>query len=116
MWQNLAPDLVRQRLILEGTTATIVEPRQIKAFLLHLARATAMEVLSGPFAYSAHEMGFGGWVHWKSSGAHFYSYPTNPPLFTVDLYTCKPFPVDKVVRFTRQELNAIVVVWKSIEV
>jgi len=116
MWKNLAPDLVRQRLILEGTTETIVKPRQIKAFLLRLANVTKMDVISGPFAYSAREMGFGGWVHWKSSGAHFYSYPTSPPLFTVDLYTCKSFPVAHVVRFTRQELSAMVVVWKSIHV
>lgn len=81
MWKNLAPDLVRQRVIIEGTTEKIVEPDQIKAYLIELAKITDMEVLSEPKAYSAHDMGYGGWIHWKSSGAAFYSYPTNPPPF-----------------------------------
>ena len=80
-WKNLAPSLVRQRLIIEGTTEKIVEPDQIKQYLLELAKITKMEVLSGPYAYSAHEMGYGGWIHWKTSGGHFYSYLTIPPFF-----------------------------------
>ena len=116
MWKNLAPGLVRQRVVIEGTTKKIVEPEQIKEYLLELAKVADMEVLSAPHAYSAHEMGYGGWIHWKSSGSHFYSYPTNPPLFTVDIYTCKPFVVKKVIDFTKKFFNAIEIVWKEIGV
>lgn len=116
MWKNLAPDLIRQRLIIEGTTEKIVEPEAIKRYLIELAKVADMEVLSEPVAYSAHEMGYGGWIHWKSSGAAFYSYPTNPPLFTVDCYTCKPFSSEQVAEFTRKHFNAIKLVWKEVEV
>jgi len=116
MWKNLAPRLTRQRLIIEGTTKEIVKPDQIKAYLSELAKVAEMEVMSAPVAYSAHEMGYGGWIHWKSSGSHFYSYPTKPPLFTVDIYTCKPFSVDAVAEFTKKYFDAIEVVWKEIEV
>jgi len=34
MWKNLAPNLLRQRLIIEGTTKEIVGIEQIKAYLL----------------------------------------------------------------------------------
>lgn len=61
-WQNLAPDLVRQRAIIEGTTERIVKPEQIRRYLSCLAEVTDMEVISGPFAYSAHECGYGGWI------------------------------------------------------
>ncbi len=44
-WKNLAPDLVRQRIIIEGTTKTIVEPEQIKVYLDELAKVTKMEKL-----------------------------------------------------------------------
>ncbi|MFC1682528.1 S-adenosylmethionine decarboxylase [Nanoarchaeota archaeon] len=115
-WKNLAPDLVRQRVIIEGTTKKIVDPDKIKEYLLESAKVTGMELMSGPFAYSAHEMGFGGWIHWKSSGSHFYSYPTNPPLFTVDTYTCKPFDIQKLVDFTKKFFGAIDIVWKEIKV
>jgi S-adenosylmethionine/arginine decarboxylase-like enzyme len=116
MWKNLAPDLTRQRLIIEGSTKEIVKPEKMKAYLLELAKVTDMEVLREPYTYSAHEMGYGGWIHWKSSGSHFYSYPTDPPLFTVDIYTCKPFPVDAAVAFTKKYFEALEIVWKEIDV
>ena len=113
-WKNLAPDLCRQRVIIEGTTKIIVTPDEIKKYLTELAEITKMEILSGPYAYSAHEMGYGGWVHWKTSGASFYSYPTSPPLFTIDCYTCKPFSAEKAADFTREYFKAIDLVWKEI--
>lgn len=115
-WKNLAPGLIRQRVIIEGTTKKIVEPEAIKAYLLELAKVTDMEVLSKPVAYTAHDMGYGGWIHWKSSGAAFYSYPTDPPLFTVDCYTCKPFSAEQAAEFTRKLFNAIELVWQEVEV
>ena len=115
-WKNLAPDLVRQRVIIEGTTEKIVEPEQIKAYLDELAKVCDMEKLSGPYAYTAHNMGYGGWIHWKSSGAAFYSYPTNPPLFTVDCYTCSPFSCEKAAEFTRKFFNALDLVWQEVKV
>ena len=115
-WKNLAPGLVRQRVIMEGTTSEIVDPAQIKSYLDELAVIAGMEKLSGPYVYSAHEMGFGGWIHWKSSGAAFYSYPTKPPLFTVDCYTCKPFSAVKVAEFTENFFSSIEFVWKEVGV
>jgi len=67
-WGNLAPGLPRQRLIMESTTPKIPGPEAIKEYLSGLAKVTGMTVVSGPFAYSAHEMGYGAWIHWKSSG------------------------------------------------
>ena len=113
-WKNLAPDLVRQRVIIEGTTREIVIPEEIRKYLDALAVVTKMEKLSDPVAYSAHDMGYGGWIHWKTSGAAFYSYPTTPPLFTVDCYTCKPFNSEEAANFTKDFFNAIEMVWKEV--
>lgn len=115
-WKNLAPGLVRQRLIIEGTTVKIVEPEKIKEYLNELANICDMEKLSGPYAYTAHNMGYGGWIHWKTSGAAFYSYPTNPSLFTVDCYTCKPFLVEKAAKFSKEFFNALDLVWKEVKI
>ena len=115
-WRNLAPDLIRQRLIIEGTTEKIVMPEKIKKFLIDISRVTNMESISGPFAYSAHEMGYGGWIHWKTSGTHFYSYPTTPPLFTIDMYTCKPFSIEKAIDFVKKYFNPIDIVYKEIKI
>lgn len=43
-WKNLAPGLVRQRVVIEGTTEKIVGPEQIKAYLEELAQVTKVEV------------------------------------------------------------------------
>ena len=116
MWKNLAPELIRQRVIIEGTTDVIVDPEQIRAYLIALAEFTKMDRLSDPVVYTAHEMGWGGWVHWKSSGATFYSYPTDPPLFTIDCYTCKPFSAEDAASFSKTFLNAREVVWKEVSI
>ena len=102
MWKNLASNLIRQRIVIEETTEKIVETEQIKSYLVKLAKVCNMEVLSEPKAYSAYDMGYGGWIHWKSSGTAFYSYPTNPPLFTVDCYACKPFSGKETFEFTKK--------------
>lgn len=120
-WKNLAPGLVRQRVVIECTTSEIVGPEVIKGYLVALSRTVDMKALSEPFAYPAvgtdgKFMGWGGWIHWVTSGAHVYSYSTDPPLFTVDAYTCKPFSVEKAVGFTRTYLNAREIVWKEVGV
>jgi S-adenosylmethionine decarboxylase len=114
MWKDLAPQLLRQRIVIEGTTEEIVGPDQIRAYLIALADFTGMDRLSEPLVYSAHEMGWGGWVHWKTSGATFYSYPTTPPLFTVDCYTCRAILIEQAAQFTKTFLRAREVVWKEI--
>jgi len=121
-WRTLAPNILRQRLMIEGTTSRIVEPIQIKEYLIELAKISKMEVLGGPYTRSAHELGYAGWVHWRTSGCHFYSYPENmngarnDALFTVDTYTCKPFSIIEVVEFTREYFKPIDLVYKEIKV
>ncbi len=122
-WRNLAPHLPRQRVLIEGTTIEIVTPDQMCAYLLELANVADMEVINGPYAYSAHELGYGGWIHWRTSGAHVYSYPAKlpfgvieHPLVTVDMYTCKPFEPQRVVDFTMNYFQTVEIVWKEIEV
>ncbi len=95
---------------------------QVKIYLLKLADVTKMEVLAWPYAYSAHEMGYGGWIHWKGSGGHFYSYQAigkragAKPFFSVDFYTCKPFPAQEAAEFMEKFLRPIDLVWREIKV
>ena len=115
-WKNLEPNLVRQRLVIEGTCDHIPREDEIKDYLEKLSHVVGMKALGKPFAYIAEDKGWGGWIHWVTSGAHFYSYTTNPPFFSVDAYTCKPFDVQKAVEFTREYFKATEIVWKEVEV
>lgn len=75
-----------------------------------------MKALQEPYAYIADDKGYGGWIHWVTSGAHFYSYTTTPPFFSVDAYTCKPFDPESAAEFTRNYFNASELVWRTVEV
>lgn len=123
-WRNLAPNIIRQRLMMEAITESIVEPPQIKEYLIKLAEISKMEIIGGPYTRSAHECGYAGWVHWKTSGCHLYTYPANAwggvnePLLTIDTYTCKPFSVAEVVEFTREyfQIRLEEMVWREVMV
>jgi len=123
-WRDLAPDLQRHRAIIEALTRSIVLPEQMIEYLLKVADMTGMEVLGKPYADTAHEMGYGGWLHWKASvdldtsGITVYSYPrgySKPPLVTVDIYTCKAFDLKVVVDYTSQFFDVTEIVAKTVE-
>lgn len=126
-WRNLAPKLIRQRVIIEGTTKKIVEPEQIEKYLLELSKHIGMTAKGKVLTYAAEDkkpneewsslnMGYAGWLYWVSSGVHFHSYPTNPPLFSVDAYTCKKFSVKDAVEFTKSFFNPIEIVYLEITI
>ncbi len=115
-WKNLAPELVRQRVIIEGTTDHVVNEEEIIDYLWELSKVVDMRPLQKPYAYPAEEMGYGGWIHWVTSGAHFYSYTTTIPFFSVDAYTCKPFNVQDAVDFTAKYFNTSDIVFKEVPV
>lgn len=119
-WKNLAPNLVRQRVVVEATTENFINnPEIIADFLKKLTIKVGMIACSEPFVYTAHEDGWGAWQHWKTSGASFYTYPArcgDRPLITLDCYTCKPFSAETVVIFMKEYFETTDIVWKEIEV
>ena len=124
-WTNLAPKLVRQRIIIELNTNHVIGQKEIDDYLLKLSYVLQMRPLKSPFSYPAvvedQLVGYGGWIHWATSGAHAYSYisawtKTGKPLFTVDAYTCKPFSLEKAAKFTKDYFKATEIVWKEVEI
>lgn len=119
-WKNLAPNLIRQRLIIEANTESfIADESLIREYLIELSKITGMTTMREPIIYTAHEDGFGAWQHWKTSGASFYTYPPrngDKPLLTLDCYTCKPFSVIDAVNFTKLFFQTTDIVWKEIPV
>ena len=112
-WRDLAPDILRQRLVIEGVPARPVDDVLIREYLSALSRAVDMVQLIEPVTHRSDLYGWAGWIHWETSGAHFYAWEQPRLFFSVDVYTCKAFDVDTAVAFTRDFLSAGTIVAKS---
>jgi hypothetical protein len=104
--KDLAPMIYRQRLVLEGTCSARIEAGAIEGYLEGLSRVCDMDVLLPPVTHRSDRYGWAGWVHWEASGAHVYAWEQPLLFFSVDIYTCKQFDVDPVVRFTELYFGA----------
>lgn len=110
---DLAPMICRQRLVIEGTCRAPISADSICAYLSELSEVCGMTLLLEPVTHLSDSYGWAGWVHWETSGAHFYAWETPVLFFSVDIYTCKPFDVARAVEFTRGFFDAPEVVAKA---
>lgn len=111
--KDLAPTIYRQRLIIEGYPTAPITDDQIKNYLSQLSKVLDMVELLTPVTHRSDLYGWAGWIHWETSGAHFYAWEQPLLFFSVDIYTCKKFSVEAAVKFTRQFFLANDVVWKE---
>jgi len=105
--KNIAPDIFRQRLLIEGFWTTDVNEEIIKTFLTELAGTLDLRTYGDPIVF-APDSGMGkdensGWdafVPLIDSGisAYFWS---KQSFLSVVIYTCKGFDADKSIAFTK---------------
>jgi len=100
--RDLAPTIYRQRAVIEGYPAEVVTPEQIKDYLSKLSGVLGMKTVLDPITHRSELYGEAGWIHWETSGAHFYAWEQPLLFFSVDVYTCKAFEVAKAVEFTKE--------------
>lgn len=110
--KDLAPNILRQRLVIEGYPSSVITAQQINSYLSQLSTAVDMNALMEPMTHQSDKFGWAGWIHWETSGAHFYAWD-DPLFFSVDIYTCKAFDVNTAVEFTKQFFDATEIVSKS---
>jgi hypothetical protein len=104
--KDLAPTIYRQRLVIEGYPAAPITDQQIKEYLSALSVETGMKLLLEPITHRSDKFGWAGWIHWETSGAHFYAWEQPILFFSVDIYTCKAFDPTTTVEFTKRYFNA----------
>ena len=103
---DLAPEIHRQRLVVEGLVASPIEAEQIESYLSELSNVVDMITLLKPVTHRSDAYGWAGWIHWETSGAHFYGWDQPRLFFSVDIYTCKPFDPHEAVAFTGAYFSA----------
>lgn len=104
-WPDLAPQIHRQRLVVEGLVDEPLEEEHITAYLSGLSTVCDMTVLQEPVTNKSSRYGWAGWVHWEASGAHLYAWDGPPPFFSVDVYTCRRFDPVEVLEFTAERFS-----------
>lgn len=114
LFVDLAPDIHRQRLVVEGVPARAVTDTDIRRYLRELTDITEMVPLMEPVTHRSPTYGWAGWIHWETSGAHFYAWDDPDLFFSVDIYTCKAFDPDAVVDFTRVFFDTSAITWKDL--
>ncbi len=112
--EDLAPQIYRQRLIIEGYPSSKITEEQIKTYLSELSTICGMVRLGDPVTRQSQEFDWAGWVYWETSGAHFYAWDRPMLFFSVDIYTCKPFSSDAAVNFTEEFFEAERIVFKDL--
>ena len=108
--RDLAPHIHRQRLVIEGIPSAPISAEGIRAYLSKLSVELDMVELLAPVTHRSDRYGWAGWIHWETSGAHFYAWD-EPLFFSVDVYTCKPFEATAAARFTERFFGATEIVF-----
>jgi S-adenosylmethionine decarboxylase len=103
---DLAPMIYRQRLVVEGVPAAPVTAEAVSDYLSALSEVCGMTALTEPVTHRSPAYGWAGWIHWETSGAHFYAWDTPMLFFSVDIYTCKAFDPAVAVEFTARFFDA----------
>lgn len=107
MQRDIAPDIFRQRLLIEGFFGRAVDVQVIRDYLLGVAGHLGLRTYGEPVVFSpgsgtgrAENAGFDAFVPLIDSGISGYFW-TGPRFLSVLLYTCKGFDQQAAVDFTR---------------
>ncbi len=108
--EDLAPQIVRQRLLIEATYDKDLSESDVRNYLLQVASTLELRVYGEPIIHSPsgegkdENQGFDAFVPLIDSGIALYIW-TNQKFLSCVLYTCKQFSVDDALEFTKQYFN-----------
>ena len=110
--ENIAPDIYRQRLLIEGFYTIELSRDKVEEFLLSLAEALGLRTYGTPVVYSPGagegseiNQGFDAFVPLIDSGISAYVW-TGGKFFSILIYSCKSFDNAAAIEFTRDCLKA----------
>jgi S-adenosylmethionine decarboxylase len=109
--KNLAPQIFRQRLLIEGIYTVNVDRQALADYMTNLAAHLGMRSYGDPTIYSpagvgkAENQGFDAFLPLIDSGMAAYIW-SSARFFSIVVYTCKGFEADAAVRFTREFFRA----------
>ena len=73
-WEDLAPDICRQRLIIEGTLHNVFLPEEMTRYCGEISEVLNMTEVTSPICNYDPDYGWCAYTHWKESGMHIYAW------------------------------------------
>ena len=70
MYKNLAPDIQRQRLVIEGTLHNPFKAEEMDRFCREMTKVLNMTEVTAPFCNYDPDYGWCAYVHWKERYAY----------------------------------------------
>lgn len=104
--KNLAPDLFRQRLLIEGFYSIEVNERVIESFFKDVTAALGLKMYGQPVIFASdgegkpENQGYDAFVPLMDSGISLYVW-SNAKFLSMIIYTCKGFNQNLAVDFTK---------------
>jgi S-adenosylmethionine decarboxylase len=104
--RDLAPDITRQRLLIEGLYSASIDRDAVERYLVELAGDLGLRAYGQPMVHApegagkAQNQGFDAFIPLIDSGISLYVWSASR-FFAVVVFSCKRFPVERALAFTR---------------
>ena len=109
--KDLAPDIVRQRLLIEGHLASSVDRASVENYLVDIAAHLDLRTYGTPIVHAPggagrdENEGFDAFIPLIDSGISLYVW-SRQKFFAAVLFTCKRFDIHAALDFTRRRFDA----------
>lgn len=109
--RDLAPQIVRQRLLIEGLYTVDVDRQLVESYLLGVAAHLDLRTYGNPIIHTPGGLGkdenegFDAFVPLIDSGISLYIW-SSAKFFASVLFTCKVFDADKALKYTSGHFRA----------
>lgn len=116
--KDLAPNILRQRLLIEGVYAADIDQDGVEFYLTGLAACLNLRTYGKPIIHApgglgrAENAGFDAFIPLIDSGISLYVW-SESRFFAAVLFTCKAFDVASALSFTQQHFQATELVHQS---
>jgi len=115
---TICPEIYRQRAVIEGLYGVSeIDQQTVRQVLAVMTETLGMTPISDLLIFSPDQVselhhGIGGFQAWAESGCSFYTW-REQKLFTLELYSCKPFAVTDCIERLRETLDVTRIEWRD---
>lgn len=115
--KNIAPNVKRQRLLIEGFFKINVDRETIKKYFNQITKYLNLKMYGKPIIFSPggvgkeENQGYDAFVPLIDSGISVYVW-SNAKFFSIIIYTCKDFDEKKAIKFTKDFFKAEKIVFE----